>query len=307
MNFSTSAWVNVVTQDFSLDYRSEMARRPRLYGKDIYHHIYAWGNNRQAIFHNDQHYARYLDFLEKYAKDYRVDIIAYALMHTHIHLFVYDLEGRVSEFMNSLHGEYAQYFNRVAGRVGHVFGERFNNKVVQANRYGLWLSRYIHRQAVEAGLVHDPRGYQWTSYHDYLGENPLSFVKPDVILEQFGTTTERISRYVEFVSGGANGPVDWDAKSVTVVGDEDFHREIQTRESIEGCGNLCNAEILQLIAENFRVDPNLLSEAQGLTEKRLRRKIMTYLVKEIGVKSAKVAEICHVSRMAVLKAVNRKV
>jgi hypothetical protein len=82
---------------------------------------------------------------------------------------------------------------------------------------------------------------------------------------------------------------------------------MQTRESIEDCGNLCNAEILQLIAEHFRVDPNLLSEAQGLAEKRLRRKIMTYLVKEVGIKSAKVAEICHVSRMAVLKAVNAKV
>ena len=190
-----------------------MARRPRLFGEELYHHLYAWGNNRQAIFIDDQHYVRYLNFVEKYSKEYRVDIIAYALMQTHIHLFVYDLRGKVSQFMNSLHGEYAQYFNHMTGRVGHVFGERFNNKIVQANEYGLWLSRYIHRQALNAGLVRDPRDYPWTSYPRYVGETALDFVKPDVILEQFGNEQERISRYEEFILGVAKGPIDWDTKT----------------------------------------------------------------------------------------------
>ena len=54
-------------------------------------------------------------------------------------------------------------------RTIHVFGNRFKNKVVDANSYGLWLSQYIHRQVVEAGLVSNPENYEWTSYHTYIG------------------------------------------------------------------------------------------------------------------------------------------
>ena len=82
---------------------------------------------------------------------------------------------------------------------------------------------------------------------------------------------------------------------------------MQTRESIEDCGNLCNAEILQLIAEHFRVDPNLLSEAQGLAEKRLRRKIISYLINEVGLTPKRVAQLCHISRSAVQRSLKTKV
>lgn len=284
-----------------------MARRPRLFGERLYHHIYAWGNNRQAIFITDQHYARYLDSLEKYSKDNRVDIIAYAFMQSHIHLLVFDLLGKVSQFMNSLHGEYAQYFNHVTGRVGHVFGERFNNKVVQVNMYGLWLSRYIHRQAVEAGLVIDPKEYPWSSYRIYIGEAPLGFVKSDIILEQFGIGRERITKYKEFVLGAEHGPIDWDMKSATIIGDEVFQQGVQERDTAEYQENLNDKEIYQLINAQFKVTPELLFSAHGLSEKRLRRKIVKYLIDEVGLKPAKIAKLFHISRSGVQRALNTKV
>lgn len=53
-------------------------------------------------------------------------------------------------------------------RTSHVFGNRVRNKAVGANSYGLWFSRYIHRQAVEVGLVSNSEDYEWTSYHTYI-------------------------------------------------------------------------------------------------------------------------------------------
>lgn len=284
-----------------------MARRPRLFGEKLYHHIYAWGNNRQAIFIDNQHYARYLDLLEKFSRDYRLDIIAYALMQTHVHLFAYDLKGRVSEFMNSLHGEYAQYFNRVTGRVGHVFGERFNNKVVQPNVYAQWLSRYIHRQAVEAGLVTDPRDYPWSSYGAYLSEVPLGFVKPRVILEQFGTGQESIRNYVEFVLGIDRGPIDWDMKSTIVVGDENYRKDVRERKPAIDQENPSDKEILDLVTARFEVNTRLLIAPRGREEKRYRRKLVRYLVDEVGLKPARIMRLCHVSRSAVQRALDAKV
>jgi putative transposase len=287
--------------------RTRMARRPRLFGRQIYHHIYAWGNNRQPIFITGQHYARYLDFLEKYSVDYRVDIIAYALMQSHIHLFVYDLLGKVSLFMNSLHGAYAQYYNHVTGRIGHVFGERFNNKIVQANVYGLWLSRYIHRQAIEAGLVSDPKHYPWTSYQRYLGENVLDFVKPDVILEQFGNEQERLSRYEKFVLRVANGPIDWDMKSAIVIGDDKYRQDFLERKPPVDQADLGDKQVNELITTRFKIKPRQLSAPNGWEEKRLRNKIIRYLVEEVGLKPLRIAQLCHISRMTVHRALNKNV
>jgi REP element-mobilizing transposase RayT len=278
-----------------------------MFGEELYHHIYAWGNNRQAIFIVDQHYERYLHFLEKYSALNQVDIIAYGLMQTHIHLFVYDLLGKVSSFINSLHGEYAQYFNRVTGRIGHVFGERFNNKIVQANDYGLWLSRYIHRQAVDAGLVTDPIYYPWTSYHKYLGVEPEGFVEPDVILEQFGVGCERIRNYVEFVIGAQGSPVDWSMKSSIVVGDEKFQQDVRMKRVFRSERSPDNESVFCLVAERFHVGREFLSNAHGLEQRRLRRKIVRFLVEEVGLKRAFVARLCHLTCMAVQKILDAKV
>jgi len=94
-----------------------MPRKSRLKGKRLYHHIYAWGNDRHPVFKADEHYVKYLDYLGYYSLHYQIEVIAYALMVWHVHLFLFDVADRVSEFMKSLHGEYAQYFNRRDGRV----------------------------------------------------------------------------------------------------------------------------------------------------------------------------------------------
>ncbi|UCG30171.1 MAG: transposase [candidate division WOR-3 bacterium] len=284
-----------------------MARRPRLFGEEIYHHIYAWGNNRQAIFLVDQHYERYISLLEKYSNNNQIDTIAYALMQSHIHLFLYDHLGKVSQFMNSLHGEYAQYYNHMIGRVGHVFGERFNNKVVQANEYGLWLSRYIHRQAVEAGIVTAPRQYPWTSYQIYIGAAPLGFLKPDVILEQFGDKQGRRSRYEEFVEGTENGPIDWNLKSMVVIGNEDFNREVQVRLAPEVRENLSEKQIYELVTTRFKIKHGLLLNPHGWEEKRTRCEVIKFLVEEVGLQAAKIAQLCRISKMTVHRALHKNV
>lgn len=287
--------------------RSDVARRPRMSGEDLYHHIYAWGNNRQAIFLDDQHFQRYLDFLERYSVEYKMDIVAYALMRSHVHLFAHDRAGSISRFMNSLHGEYAQYFNRVMGRVGHVFGERFNNKIVQANEYGLWLSRYIHRQAVEAGLVTHPEDYPWTSYNAFLDETAPHFVRPEVILTQFGDGEERVHLYKDFVSDVNQGPIEWDTTSARIIGDREFRQRVR-RADAESCpAEVSNTVIIDLLKKRFKVGPDFLLSARGHQEKRLRHQIMLFLVVDVGVSCREVARLCNVSQMAVRKALGTKV
>ena len=50
------------------------------------HHVTQRGNNREQVFFDDQDRCTCLDNLNKYATKYRIDIWAYCLMLSHIHV-----------------------------------------------------------------------------------------------------------------------------------------------------------------------------------------------------------------------------
>ena len=167
-----------------------MARSPRIKGAHLYHHVFNRGNDKHPLFKKDQDYRRYIRFLQIFSRKHAIRIIAYALMEWHMHLFLYDKSGHLSSFMQILHGKYAYRYNVRHERTGHVFGGRFKNKIVDTNTYGKWLSRYIHRQALDAGIVDCAEAYPWTSYHHYLDPAHEPFLHSSIILKQFGDSCE---------------------------------------------------------------------------------------------------------------------
>jgi REP element-mobilizing transposase RayT len=230
------------------------------------------------VFKQQLHYKKYQFLLAEYAKSFDISVIAYALMEWHVHLFVHDKQDSISEFIMKLHGEYAQYFNRIASRVGHVFGERFNNKVVNANVYGIWLSRYIHRQAVDAKLVQSPIDYPWTSFHCYLGREKSTFLKPDIILQQFGDDKDRHWHYMEFVLSDNDGPVDWSKRTFTLRTGED---------------------LIRLVAREMGIDRSILLHPQGTNERKIRHRAIRMLAAKYGYSGAQIARSLKLSRAAV--------
>ena len=263
-----------------------MAWQIRQRGEDIYHHIYAWGNDRHPVFKKPVHYQKYLLLLGKYAKIFDIDVIAYALMEWHVHLFIHDQKNTISEFMMDLQGEYAKYFNRVTNRVGHVFGERFNNKVVQRNLYGKWLTRYIHHQALDAGLVRVPEDYLWSSYRAYLGLEKNTFLKKEIILEQFGRDNEKLVRYKDFVEGGEEGPVDWSQRYLCL-------RSV--------------SDLVSTACTELNIEPEWAIKPQGRREQRMRSKVAQRLVTKYGIKAIDVAKALGLSRSAVVRILQRDI
>ncbi|HEX7320577.1 MAG TPA: transposase [bacterium] len=249
-------------------------------GEELYHHVYAWGNDHHPVFKNGSHYQFYLSLLEKMTSVYKVDIVAYALMKWHVHLFAYDQANKIADFMMALHGGYAQYYNRDCSRTGHVFGERYNNKIVANSLYGVWLSRYIHRQALDAGLAADPAGYPWTSYRRYVGAEPRGFVKCDIVLEMFSPGLDKIQRYQEFVMGADEGPVDWD------------HRRLKIRDG---------RPLLEIIAQEFEVDQTQIVTPKGRVEKMLRRQAAVQLMGKYGLNTYETATILKMTPSAISK------
>ena len=254
--------------------------RPRICGEDVCHHIYAWGNDHHPVFKSVEHYKKYLIMLERYALYFDVDIIAYALMESHVHLFIYDKHKNISLFMMNLHGHYARYYNKINERVGHVFGERFNNKIVQANVYGKWLSRYVHRQAVEAGIVEDPADYPWSSYRGYMRLEKNRFIKPDLILMQFGEDENRLREYRAFVLSDDDGPVDWSKRGFVLVSGDD---------------------LVHFVSKEMNIDMDILLHPKGIREKRLRHSAIRVLHERYGYKPSLLASIFGLSKGALAK------
>ncbi len=280
-----------------------MARKPRIIGKDACHHVYAWGNNRHAIFKSEQDYRKYLKYLEIYSGRFHVDVVCYALMAWHVHLSLFDCDGKLSRFMRGLHGRYAQYYNRTTGNVGHVFGERYNNRIVRKGEDNVWLSRYIHRQAVEAGIVNHPRDYRWSSYAAYVGLSPTGFLKPRLVLDQFGAGESAFQLYENFVMGEDDGPIDWGESAPSATGDD--RSGVGTGRtgilSFEECPD--ESELLGEVAVELGVSYPVLLDPRGRRERSLRHEAFSILVRRYGLSVSRVSRLFGVTHRTVAKVV----
>lgn len=123
------------------------------------------------------------DYLEC-NKDKLVDIIAYCIMPTHIHLILKQLEEKgISFYMNNILNSYSRYFNRKHKRKGPLWEGRFKNILLKTDEQMLHLTRYIHLNPVTAYLIDKPEFWLYSSYREYLSEVPGRICSYENILE----------------------------------------------------------------------------------------------------------------------------
>lgn len=100
-----------------------------------------------------------------------VQIVAYCLMPTHLHLFLrQEAEHGISVFMARILNSYTRYFNVKTQRKGPLWESKFNRVWVEGDEQALHLTRYLHLNPSSAGLVPDPADWKYSSYGEYLGE-----------------------------------------------------------------------------------------------------------------------------------------
>jgi len=101
---------------------------------------------------------------------------AYVLMTNHIHLLLTPARaGAIGRVMQSVGRRYVPYFNWRQNRTGGLFEGRFRATPIDTEQYLLTCYRYVERNPVRAGMVHDPSKWRWSSYRaNAFGEaNPL--------------------------------------------------------------------------------------------------------------------------------------
>ncbi|MBW1698665.1 MAG: transposase [Deltaproteobacteria bacterium] len=154
---------------------------------DLVSHITQRAAGKEPLFLEDSDYLYMLANMKDITKKRFLDVYAFCLMPTHVHILVSPRKDELHEAMRDLFSRYAMMFNRKYERKGHLFAGPYRQAVCLDDSYLLAASLYIHMNAARAGLVSDPRGYRWSSvklFHDHSAQD--SFVKPDFVLRLLG-------------------------------------------------------------------------------------------------------------------------
>ncbi len=173
-----------------------MARPTRIHAVGAWYHVTARGNERRAIFRDDQDRLHFLELLDEAVGRFGLCVHAYVLLDNHYHLLVETPLANLSAAMQWLGVSYTVWFNRRHRRAGHLFQGRYNALVVEAESAACEVSRYVHlnpvrvqalglnkraQQALRQGLSGAPergpveqrlkrlRQYRWSSYRAYVG------------------------------------------------------------------------------------------------------------------------------------------
>ena len=202
-----------------------MARPLRIEYEGAWYHVMNRGAGRKAVFKTDEHRQYFLSLLSDVSERFDAEIHAYCLMDNHYHLMLRTPRGNLQRIMRHVNGVYTQYFNRTERRDGPLFRGRYKAIVVDADSYWLELSRYIHRNPLQARIVKRLERYRWSSYPAYAGhaEQP-DWLMTKTILSAIGKRQSH-ARYKVFVAGDTDKALTafyTGSKQSTVLGDDEF-------------------------------------------------------------------------------------
>jgi putative transposase len=208
-----------------------MARPLRIEYDGALYHLTSRGNERKAIYRDDEDRLNFLDILQRVNERFNWICHAYCLMNNHYHLVVETPDGNLSQGMRQLNGVYTQYFNRRHHRVGHVFQGRYKAVIIDKESYLLEVSRYVVLNPVRAKAVKRPEDWKWSSYRGTAGiEKPHESVSPDWLLGQFGAKRRQAEKkYREFVAAGIREKGIWqEVRGQSILGENTFFEKLLT-------------------------------------------------------------------------------
>ena len=147
-----------------------MPRTARIVIPHLPHHVTQRGNNRQDVFFTSDDYTCYLEYLREECERFGVRVIGYCLMTNHVHLIaIPKTEGGLAKAVGRTHWRYTQYVNRLHGRSGHLWQNRFFSCTLDEH-HGWTALAYVERNPVRARMVRVPWRYRWSSAGAHVGE-----------------------------------------------------------------------------------------------------------------------------------------
>jgi putative transposase len=207
-----------------------MSRPLRIEFPSAWYHVMSRGAGRKNIFRKPEHRKQFRDLLGQVSPLFQCEVHAYCLMSNHYHLLIHTPLGNLGRAMRHLNGVYTQRFNRSVGIDGPLFRGRYKAILVDADSYLLQVSRYIHRNPMEAGQdlwMADP---DYSSYPFYAGRaKGCGWLETSYLLKMIGSRNSRsfYRKYVETIEDDEVTRFYSKKRLSPVLGKEDFLESIE--------------------------------------------------------------------------------
>ncbi|MDX2086882.1 MAG: hypothetical protein SFX73_03480 [Kofleriaceae bacterium] len=176
--------------------RTARRNRPGL----AYHVIWRFVD-RAWYFRDDEERGQYLRLLGRALEltDWRC--FAYALMSSHVHLYLCAGLAPMSSWTKRAHSYFAQWLNRRHERIGPVFADRPTDYAFLPSSEPNLLA-YIHNNPVRAGVVQRARDSTWTSHRAYIGlVRPPTWLRVDEGRARTGLVGVDVDSWLEATPG----------------------------------------------------------------------------------------------------------
>ncbi len=133
---------------------------------------------------------------------FRVQIISYCLMPNHFHFILkQSTSDGIHDFISNITNSFTRAYNTQHERKGPLFLSPFHDVPITTEQQLLNVSRYVHRNPIahKATFRDSFREYPWSSYKDYLGNNPdlLALTYTEPVLKYFNNDLNKYKEFVE--------------------------------------------------------------------------------------------------------------
>ena len=120
---------------------------------------------------------------------------AYCLLKDGYHLVVKTPEANLSRFMRQVDGLYTQQYQKMKGSDGSLFRGRYKAVLVQAEKYLLPLSSFVHTRVKASEL----NSYPWSSYTNFTrkAKPPIWFNRDETLKQLHTAAAKRANRLQE--------------------------------------------------------------------------------------------------------------
>jgi putative transposase len=146
-----------------------MARLSRLSLPGELHHVVQRGHDGQAVFRDETDRLDFLQALRDQSHEQRVNVHAYALLDTELHLLVTpSTDGALGRLMQGLGRRYVAAHNRRHQRGGTLWEGRYRASILESERF-LHAAVLLAWLPVQAGLAAEPAAWRWSSARHQLG------------------------------------------------------------------------------------------------------------------------------------------
>ena len=273
-----------------------MPRPLRIEYEDAYYHVMNRGRGRQRIFHGADYFQAFLTTLEEAHRRFDLQVLCYCLMSNHYHLLVKTPRANLGRAMRHVNGQYTQRHNRLKRADGPLFRGRYKAILVEADNYQLQVSRYIHRNPLDAGLVERLDDYLWSSYPCYLGgQSAPEWLYRQEIYDQLSVKSGHKRAYQRFVEQGVDEELAIlysKGNLVPFLGSDTFrdwaYRQRHTEEDAISkrelrCFRPNLEQLAESVAKNFGVEvESIITSQRGRVEANIPRWVLMYLAQVVG-------------------------